>query len=319
MARSDLALVGVEFESVDTEFANYIENANPLPKFLAICVNVASEIAYDPQRAALVITGDFVQSTKSRLGDSEAAKSYGLMRGEGFVGGKTIPQDDRVVVLLHAEIFERALNFEANPDAAFLFLKTLVHEMNHVSMYQRGESSFSPDRKSWKEDNLTSAASAIIDEYRAELGAINRMPIDQCEWDPGEIYRHLEDDLLRTVTEYQDHRDVNRLAFEVGSHVLIALKPLAYCVAFETVSGELVSMDLEDLRYSQARDRLPAWFTDYRNLLSGIPSGENDLPRADEQAFVAQLSRLVDTHLRIFGFNWDEPRFSISHDFLALI
>src|SRR5699024_5756659 len=112
-----------------------------------------------------------------------------------------------------------------------------------------------------------------------------------------------EDDLLRTVTEYQDHRDVNRLAFEVGSHVLIALKPLAYCVAFETVSGELVSMDLEDLRYSQARDRLPAWFTDYRNLLSGIPSGENDLPRADEQAFVAQLSRLVDTHLRIFGFN----------------
>ncbi len=319
MQQPDIPLVQVQLETVSPEFAELIIESSPPPEFLVICVNLATEIAHTPENAKLVITGDFVQSTRARFGDTKAANSYNLSRGEGFVGGKTMRNGDTFDVLVHADMFAQALDYRANPDAAFTFLKTLVHEMNHVAMYQRGESTGEVESESWKSVNLLSSASAVIDEYRAELGALTRLPTDGSVWNPSDVILWLEKSLIGVVAEYQLHLDVERLALEVGSQALIALKQLAYCVAYEQSSGDRLSLELDDLRYAKARLRLPQWFDSFRKMLGLLPSGENALPRSDEHEAIRRLSQVVDEHLRIVGFDWDEPMFQIERGLLELL
>jgi hypothetical protein len=318
MVEDDLPTAQVQFESVSETLVELV-TSSPLPEFLLVCIKLATAIAKSPQNVTLVITGDFVKSTKDRLRDTEAARSFNLLRGEGLVAGKTIHDGDGSSVLLRADIFEKALDYETNPDAAFLFLRTLVHEMNHVSIYQRGESSRSNENDSWKTLNLTSAAAAIIDEYRAELGSLRRLSTDESNWNPSEIVAWLEDALIKVVTSYQVHRDVNRLVFEVGSQVLIALKQMAYCVAYETVASAELPLDTRGLRYMNTRENLSAWLSEFRTLLNSLPSGEYALSRESEQEARLKMAALLDEQLRILGFDWDEPMFHIRSDLLALI
>ncbi|MBM7825117.1 hypothetical protein JOD55_000944 [Arcanobacterium pluranimalium] len=319
MPQSETNLVNVYFESIKPELAEFISSSSPLPEFLMICINLATEIAEDPSKTNLVITGDFVESTKTRLGDTEAAKSYDLLRGIGVVGGKTIQDGDTMTVLLHADIFELALDYQTNPDPAVVFLRTIAHEMNHVSMYQRGESGAPPLDGSWKATNLISSAAAIIDEYRAELGSLRLIDPQEADWNPSESVIWLEDSLIRVVTEYQEHLDVGKLVFDVGSQTLIALKQLAYCAAYERYSGKKRPLDLSRLRYANTQANFPQWWNDFRGALDSLPSGENSLSQDAEQKARLHVSNLLDTHLRITGFDWDEPMFTIRHDFLHLL
>lgn len=319
MSQSNEPVVQVQLEAVNPELAELLTTASPLPEFLVVCVNAATEIAHVPENVKLVITGDFVQSVKARLSDTEAAGSFNLSRGEGVVAGKTMRDGDYMAVILHAAVFQQALDYRANPDAAELFLRTLVHEMNHVSMWQRGESAAPTEITDWKLLNLMGSASAIIDEYRAEVGAQGRMRRDECDWNPNEIILWLERTLIDVVTEYQDHQDVRRLVFEVGSKALIALKQLAFCVAYEYSSGDILSLDLKDLRYAKTRLLLPQWFDSYREFLSHLPPGEAELPRDSELEALLQLSQLLDEHLSIVGFDWYDSWFQIEHGLLELI
>lgn len=113
---------------------------------------------------------------------------------------------------------------EQRPDAALLFLYTAVHELNHAAMYQRNESRWDGNRTSWKDANLRSAAVAVIDEYRAELGALEVVPEEDSGWALDDIAETLNSRLQENVLDYQDHLDVNRFVFDVGSTFLAAWK-----------------------------------------------------------------------------------------------
>lgn len=109
----ELALVTVRvvLEGVGAEVLG-MNPAQPEPtELISFCSAVIGTVAPEPEKVALVITGDFVESVKSRLPEGQYRDSFSLERGAGIVGGKAMAVREEIHVLLHAYMF-------ADPDWA---------------------------------------------------------------------------------------------------------------------------------------------------------------------------------------------------------
>ncbi|MDK6907086.1 hypothetical protein ACRQD2_09530 [Actinotignum sp. GS-2025e] len=320
MTKPNRKTIEVTFEEISSDLAALINASSSPREFLHLCASLVNEIVPRPEIVNLIITGNFIFSTQKRLDDTPVAKSFNLSRGEGIVGGKTLRLgEESYAILLHASLFELSLDYEANADITISFLKILAHESNHVSMHQRGESSVFLEGRNSKLASLYSVANAIIDEYRAELGALQQIPIEAPEWHPDQISCWLEKALIDVVIKYQQHLDVDRLVLDVGSQVSIALKQLAYCVAYENESGKNTPIHLDDLRYENTQVHFGHWFESFRHTLTSLPPGDSSFSRQDALKTIETLSKVLDDYLRIVGFDWDEPMFTIKKDFLAFL
>lgn len=303
----------LQLEWIDDPVKFGIKNsAGEVPEVILLCLTIASEILPQPDMVSLVLTGDFVGSVRHRLNGAD----YSLDRGSGFVGGKTMRNDDGSIdILLHAALAQRAFSPVENPDATLLFLHTVAHELNHAAMYQRHESQWEGDRSSWKDANLRSAAVSVIGEYRAELGALEIVPDESSSWDLDEIAQNLSNSVENVVLNYQDHRDVNKLVFDVGTQFLMAWKALAYVAAFE--HGRPSAEEPIPTPTSQEWLRMGAHsWEEFKAILAPVMSGTIEADSKLVDRTTQALLDIFDQWLRRVGFNWDEPMFKISIDYL---
>src|SRR4051794_543851 len=75
-------------------------------ELISACAAVLFSNALDPSRCRLVITGDFIRSTRQRLPEGPYRDNFHLNRSTGLVAGKTITLPDGTIdVLLHDFLF----------------------------------------------------------------------------------------------------------------------------------------------------------------------------------------------------------------------
>lgn len=303
----------LQLEWIDDPVKCGIKNsAGEVPEIILLCLRIASEILPQPDMVSLVLTGDFVRSVRHRLNGAD----YSLDRGSGFVGGKTMRNDDGSIdILLHAALAQLAVSPVENPDATLLFLHTVAHELNHAAMYQRNESQWDGDRASWKDANLRSSAVVVIDEYRAERGALELVQEEDSGWNLDDIATSLSEDLQAAVLEYQGHRDVNRLVFDVGSKFLVAWRPLSFVAAF-THSRPDAADPIPAATSTEWQNVVEHSWERFKKILAPLPSGQTRADRAIIDTATQQLVELFDQWLRNVGFEWDEPQFRISPEYL---
>lgn len=303
----------LKLEWIDDPVKFGIKNsAGEVTEVILLCLTIASEILPQPDMVSLVLTGDFGGSVRHRLNGAD----YSLDRGSGFVGGKTMRNDDGSIdILLHAALAQPAFSPVENPDATLLFLHTVAHELNHAAMYQRNESRWDGDRTSWKDANLRSAAVAVIDEYRAELGALELVPEEDSGWALDDIAETLNSRLQEIVLGYQDHLDVNRLVFDVGSTFLVAWKAFSYAVAFMygRPTAEYPIPAPTSSEWTKVAEH--SWER-FKEVLASIPSGRTEADPAAIADATQALVELFDQWLRNVGFEWDEPHFRISPEYM---
>ena len=79
---------GLTLEAVAPELIGVDVTSGRVPPLMRWCLSALKEIAPDPGRVRMVVTGDFVASVRDRL--EGLGHLYDLTRGSGFVGGKTI-------------------------------------------------------------------------------------------------------------------------------------------------------------------------------------------------------------------------------------
>ena len=280
---------------------------------LLFCLGVTSALALRDSEVVLVITGDFVESVKARLPEGPYRDSYDRTRGAGTVGGKTLVVSDEVHVLLDAWMFYDALRDHAE-DRGRLARRTASHEACHVAMEQSGEDEVVLDELTWDRQNFVSVAHQVISEYRAELG----VPVDlredyEISLAPDSL-AVLRDDLRRiAAVEYQQHRDVDKLAYDVTQQSHHLWKVLAYLAASRRVFGVPLG---EPVPYHPADAEnwelmVEAHWTTFEKLLSGIPEGGVRIEEGELDEKRTVLADLLFEWLRTFGFAWTTDQFLI--------
>lgn len=209
-----------------------LENPNAT-ELIAACAFLLGQVALEPNRARLVITGDFVESVRQRLEDGPYRDSYGVDRSTGVVAGKTMRMPDGSLdVLMPDTLFEIDKTPDESDAAYRAAVYTVLHEGRHVAMTQAGETDPDLSHLPWGRMNLENVADQVIQEYRAEraldrsvLGSLN-------DWDVAGVLTHWHTALVRiTCVEYQEHLDVHRLWYGVVQETHAAWKLLAYLAA----------------------------------------------------------------------------------------
>lgn len=303
----------LSLESVDPSAIGIVvrDGGATVPELLGWCLQRLGQVVPDPSRTTLVVTGDFVASVQDRRND-DAPEAYDLERGSGFVGGKTIamPNDD-VHVLLHALYFVQTDDLEQNAGVAQLVRRTLVHEAQHVAMMQNDQGYRRPSNATFRWLNLTSAAQAVVEEYRAELGVDPDLRAGDMNWDPSAVLSAWSKGLGGDVARYQAHLDVARLAYDVGTTSLVAWRSLGYVAAWARL---LPDNDL--LTDAVAGD--PLWvrmaarrWGKFIEALADVRPGTETMPREELDAVVAELAEVLGAWLGDVGFVWHEERFQI--------
>lgn len=295
---------------------------------LLFCLGVTSALALRDGEVVLVVTGDFVESVKARLPEGPYRDSYDRTRGAGTVGGKTLVVGDEVHVLLDAWMFYEADVIEARggdadtvaalrdhaEDRGRLARRTASHEARHVAMEQSSEDEVVLDELTWDRQNFLSVAHQVISEYRAELG----VPLDlREEYELGLTQGSLaalRDDLRRIATvEYQQHRDVGKLAYDVTQQSHHLWKVLAYLAAARRVFGVPLG---EPVPYHPADAEnwelmVEAHWATFEKLLNGIPEGGVRIEEGELDEKRTSLADLLFEWLRTFGFAWSTDQFLI--------
>ena len=94
----------------------------------------------NPSLCRLIITGDFIESTRQRLEEGPYRDNHGLNRNTGVVGGRTMQLPDASIdVRLPDFLFELDKTPEQSDAASRIALHTVLHEGEHVAMTQAGE------------------------------------------------------------------------------------------------------------------------------------------------------------------------------------
>lgn len=306
------SVVGVVFEAVDPGALNVDIDAATVPPLMLWCVAALSELAPDPARVRLVVTGDFVGSVNARMSGGGAESSFDLARGSGFVGGKTIPMPDGTIdVLLHAAWFVELDDVAAREDDGQMVKRTLAHEAQHVAMAQNDQGYELPGDLSWRMVNLRAGAESVIDEYRAELGVGPLQREGDARWDGVDVLTALRSDLARVVSDYQEHLVVDRLVHDVGTVSLVGWRTLAYMVAAGRVlpdTEQVPAVTLADpLWQRMAAGRWDAFV----RALEMNASGTIRMERAQIDDAVACLAEVLGDWLLDLGFRWTDSQFLI--------
>lgn len=303
----------IERASDDVRIALEKSDTNAL-ELVSWCLERLAKDSSEPDQVRLVLSGDFVASVRDRFEDTPGASQYTIMRGSGIVGGKTIAcRDGHIDVLLHAGFFMALDEGADSMDTIQLIRRTVAHEAQHVVMHQRESSFQEPPIRSLKAANLESAALAIIEEYRAELGVELELREGDARWDPLQILDDLSAGLGIAVAEYQFHLEVERLIFDVGASALVAWKSLAYQVAEERIMlGEHRSnvRATQDKRWAKLIG--PHW-DEFIDLLGSLGAGTAKTAPAELTSAASALAQLLDEWLLTLGFRWTDTPNGSSH------
>jgi hypothetical protein len=299
-------------EEVDAEAVGVDLASGTVPDLLLRCLAELAVAAVVPERATLVVSGDFVGSVRRRLGDHPSAAEFDLARGSGSVGAKTMLQPDGSIhVIVPWYYFSSEYEAEQPAEAGALILRTVVHEAQHVAMHQNAQGYERPKEQSWRDANFTSIADSVIDEYRAELGVIASGVQDTTSWSPLDVLDDLASGLGAAAASYQSHLDVERLIREVGAASAIAWRLMGYIAAAETRGSENVLITPEVLADPRwLRGAATSW-TNFRRILDGIPPGREVLPQAEINVAVVQLADVLASWLADLGFVWTGEQFRI--------
>lgn len=294
----------VSFEYANLELLGVDAEAGTAPQLVTECVVLLAACGVDTTKTRLVITGDFVRSVQDR-GDpgSTYHENYDTARNTGVVAGKTIKRPDSSIdILLQAGFF--VPTDDGDDEGPTIAFRTLVHEAQHAVIYQNDEAGSQFEAELWARRNFLLCADQVMEEYRAE--AVACRVTSQSGWntpDLGKTLRAWFEVLQRVaVHEYQDHLDVEKLAYDVLQETHTLWKLLAYVVAELSVTGETLPEGVTD-------DDLwvltiePHW-AEFTALLNAVPDGHQRTSRADLDCMAGKLADLMAHWLPKFGFSF---------------
>ena len=210
-----------------------------------------------PGDTTLVIAVDFVEAVMRR---DDSSVHYSTTRGSGMVGGRTMPRKDgKTDVLIDGNwLVDRDSYGRMIPKASGVELmrRSIQHEAQHVVMHQRGSGFEAYGREKIPgliDVHLLDFASLILDEHRAEWGAIALSAHDYpSTYDVAEVLSALGTQLTAIDESYQQSQDVQALM----EGTLIACQTfwvsLAYWAAEYRSPDSIASLPEEILR-------IPLW------------------------------------------------------------
>lgn len=283
-----------------------------IPDAMWQCLQLLGEVAPASERVRLVVTGNFIQSVQERLGEHPSAEDFDLQRGSGLVAGKTMPEPDGSIdVLLHAGFFSVDVESDEHASAAALAIRTVVHEAHHVAMRQNDQSYETPADQTWRDRNFTSSADSVIDEYRAEAGVAIVLVADESPWSPLEVLAALSKELGEVTASYQEHLDVGKLAFEIGTACLIAWRAMAYIAAADIADPASSPLTAEVLADPMWQRMAAHSWADFRDVLANTQPGRAVMTQPEIAAKVEQLAEILGDWLASIGFVWIGESFKI--------
>jgi len=302
------------FEAVDPELLG-MDPATWVPsESVNFCRAVLGTLALRPEEVTLVVAGDMVKSVRDRLPEGVDRDAFNDERGAGMLAGKTMQVGDAVYVLLPYWFFvdsaaalrvlgdEDADDFVAAEETRFrLARRTVIHEAQHVVMFQAGEGAIDFSGAARARRDFVALAHFIVDEYRAELG----VPTEVRETFETEVESttlpNLQSNLSRIVNEYQLHLDPERLMYSVLPEAQHAWKALACVAAARRVAGSTDPLDSDTdgwvLMASTFWDR-------FENLLTQVPSAHTRITQSELKRLAEELADILDDWLRGLGFTW---------------
>ena len=277
---------------------------------LAECVEIVTRAALEPDRTALVVTGDFVRSVRDRF-PIGVRHLYTSERGDGEVGAKVMKVDEEIHVLVPEYYFEPQTDPSFDYDLRNRHVTRLMrHEAGHVTMEQAGEASGPTiDRDGAARRRLLHIADEVISEYRAELDVSldYRTAIDGFR--PGEVASWLRSTLAYiTTVSYQEHLEPERLAYDVAGALQIAAKQLAPNAAARRLRAVSPQDKLDAATASDPDWRAmvgPIW-TGFAGALVAVPPASERLSRRDLDAATAHLADVLHEWLLRLNFDWDD-------------
>lgn len=275
------------------------------------CLSLLGEISVNPGQVRLVITGDFVGSVQQRLAGDRSSE-FDVERGSGMVAAKTMPGPDGFIdVLVPWWFFDVDREPAQRAESAALVVRTVVHEAHHVAMRQNQQGYKHADAESWRETNLRSAADSVIDEYRAESGVAATLVEEYSPWSPVEVLDALGRDVGKAVASYQEHLDVERLAFETGTACLVGWRALAYIAAVDVADRDRSPVTSEVAEDPLWKRLAANYWDEFRAVLQAVPAGRDIMPQADIALAVETLAVLLGKWLDGLGFTWTDNEFRI--------
>jgi hypothetical protein len=269
--------------------------------------------AIDMTKVVLVVTGDMVASTRERL-EPHLRDVFSDERGAGMLGGKTMAVGDEVHVLMPFWLYAdadaaaqvmpggEAEEFRSGTEARVkLARRTLIHEAQHVRMKQKGEAAvdlWGTDRA--RRDFLFLALD-VLDECRAELGVAADFR-EAFEYEvAAETLPAFREGLKRAVREYQRHRNVETLMYEVLAQAQHAWKALASVAAARRVGAVTESLSASGSDW----DELAAPYWDrLEELLGMAPTPAEEFTPEAQRHLMEALADHFDEWLRGLGFLW---------------
>lgn len=298
-------LPGCQLEFLDPAQLGMSPDNPVATELMVACVGLLSQCAVEPGRCRMIITGDFVGSVRDRLDEGEYRDSFGLDRGSGVVGGKTmLMPDGSVDVLLHGFLFELGKTPEQEDFARSTAVHAVVHEGQHVAMMQAGETDPDLSDRPRGRHALEVVADQLIQEYRAERAVAVAGLTAGNEWDLASEATRWRDALVRIAfVEYQEHLDVQRLWHGVLQESIIAWKLLAYLAARPpdgTSPKHVIGTDVRgDLSWRQMVK--PHW-RPFVGILRQVPPGNVRTTQAELAEVRGLLADELGAWLLTLGF-----------------
>lgn len=292
-------------EYVDARAVDVDMSTGAVPPAMLMCMRALAQIAPAPERCSLIVTGDFVRSVQDRLPNRPDDATFTTGRGSGMVAAKTMRRVDGTLdVLAPGWFFSSDVDAETRDAVAALAIRTIVHEAHHVAMRQNQQDYVREADQDWRARNFTAAADTVIDEYRAELGTSSLLSETESTWDPLEVLDALSRALGAAAAAYQQHRDVEKLAFDVGSEATVAWRAFAYIAAFARHNPEQSTVTAAVRANPRwARMVAPSW-SGFEETLRAVDPGTELMRPEDVSAAVERLAEVLAQWLGDLGFLW---------------
>lgn len=318
-------LTAYAFEAVDPELLG-MDPATWVPsESVNFCRAVLGTLALRPEEVTLVVAGDMVKSVRDRLPEGVDRDAFNDERGAGMLAGKTMEVGDAVHVLLPYWYFvdstaaRRVLRDEdadgfvaAEETRARLARRTVIHEAQHVVMFQAGEGEIDFVGAARARRDFLALAHVIVDEYRAELG----VPTEVRETFETEVESEtlptLQSNLARIVSEYELHLHPERLMYSVLQEAQHAWKALACVAAARRVAGSPDPVDPDTNGWVLMAS---AFWDRFEKLLTQVPSAHTRITQPELKRLAEGLADILDDWLQGLGFAWRDINDRSNADF----
>lgn len=303
---------GLMVEGVDLDLIDVTLDPPGVPRTLEWCLAVLRETVPDPGCVEVVVTGNMAASVRRRLPEGVDDDNGQPTHGGGISVGKTLRTSEGLVfVFLHAQVFRNDLDAEQTLVNRLLVRRTLVHEAQHVAMHQNGQVYRMDPGASFRDLNLVGGAAAVVEEYRAECSVDAEYRQGEPVWFVQDIIDDVRANLDLAVAEYQVHRDVAQLVFEVTTGMLVAWRGLAYAAARAVVIPEEAGVTESVAADPVWQRAFEARWAPFVDVLGRASRGTDVMPDAVLSEVVDGVADLILGSMTDLGFQWDENQFLI--------